>query len=70
VEELRKATKTSTTMTGVRRRFERDKKGTSSLMEACSAFMLTEGLKHKCLTPFFRQFSLEVMKLLSEDVYI
>ena len=46
VEELRKATKTSNTMAGVRPSFERGKKETWSCNEACSAFMLTDGLKH------------------------
>jgi hypothetical protein len=70
VEELKKATKISNTMTVVQPRFEWGKKETSSVKEACSAFLLTDGCKHKCFMPFFGQFRLEEMKLLSKDVYI
>ena len=38
--------------------------------EACSAFLLTDGVKHECFMPFFCQFRLEKVKLLSKDVYI
>jgi hypothetical protein len=57
-------------MTGVQPSFDRGKKEILSLKEACSAFFLTDGLKYKYFTPFFGQFWLEVMKLLSKDVYI
>jgi len=50
--------------------FRAGQKETISLKEACSAFLLTDGWKHKCFTPCFGQFRLEEMKLLSKDVYI